>query len=95
MTQTNHLGRGGSTSVKSDGTVEHTGGGLNPGDPGYEDATRKAPIESTALPGTLNRRPGYSDRVASDPKPSKPAASRSVDDGAPVDPFFKPSKGDK
>lgn len=95
--QTNQQGRGGSTVVREDGTVEHTRGTLNPGESGYDEALRKAPLQSSILPGTLNRAPSHRDleeiqRAAS----TQASVSRSAIDSAPADPAFKPNtKGDK
>ena len=67
------LGAGGSTTVTESGTVEHSGGTLNPGDVGYAEARAKAELEDKKNRGALNRAPSREDLVAADePKAERP-----------------------
>jgi hypothetical protein len=71
------LGSGGSTTVTESGTVEHTGGTLNPGEPGYSEARARAELEDKKNRGALNRAPSREDLVAADePKAAERPAQR-------------------
>lgn len=67
--------KGGSYRVTDSG-IEHSGGTLNPGDPGYADAIAKAKVEDEKHDGALNRTPAHAD-LEEKPAPAKktPAAS--------------------
>lgn len=51
----------GGSYVVTDGAVERRESTLNPGDAGYAERVKKAPIESRDIPGTLNRVPSFRD----------------------------------
>jgi len=54
-------GRGGSYAVGDE--VKKLEGALNPGDPGYAEAVRKAPLKDPERKGAFNRAPTYRDLV--------------------------------
>ncbi len=78
-------GHGGSYVIADDAVVKREGT-LNPGDPGYQEAVRKAPVQDSEKRGTLSRVPTFRDL---DERPRRPSPAKPIEAPAPAFPAAK------